>query len=159
MARIFEQMILHASWDGIGAMSQMKNWSTRKHRLKTTPESTCKASDGMQTWTQQASEQEGASAKIQNKPNPRIIRYNNPNPTCLEHGASPCSSETHVRHGIPISDPGPALSINLNHRVTLSRSRMTIPIWARLAASATRLKSCRKGAVAVGPPRPCIWWG
>lgn len=31
---------------------------------------------------------------------------------------------------------------------------MTIDICARFAASATRLKSCKKGAVAVGPPSP-----
>lgn len=37
------------------------------------------------------------------------------------------------------------------HREMLSRSRMTTAICARFAASATRLKSSRNGAVAVGP--------
>ena len=41
----------------------------------------------------------------------------------------------------------------------LSISRMTTASSARFAASATKQKSCRKGAVAVGPPFPCIWWG
>ena len=40
-----------------------------------------------------------------------------------------------------------------------SISRMITDISARLAASATRQKSSRKGAVAVGPPFPLIWWG
>ena len=40
-----------------------------------------------------------------------------------------------------------------------SISRIITDISARFAASATRQKSCRKGAVAAGPPALCIWSG
>ena len=43
-----------------------------------------------------------------------------------------------------------------SYKLIPSISLMTTAICARYAASATRLKSCRNGAVAVGPPMPCI---
>lgn len=61
---------------------------------------------------------------------------------CLSRLACRCSCSARFR---PQAAPAP-------HNPTSPRSRERHAIWARLAASAIRLKSCRKCAVSEGPP-------
>ena len=70
-----------------------------------------------------------------------------------------CKAAKHTltaQHSIPHDKPSPLERARVHHSVTLSKSLITTDIWARFAASATRLKSLKNGAVAVGPPAPSI---
>jgi hypothetical protein len=62
------------------------------------------------------------------------------------HFVSRSLTHSHARRGA--APPLSPLPRSLAQRPTASKSRKRTAIWARLAASATRLKSRRKGSVA-----------